>query len=215
MRIGTTRVETFSDGIIAIIITIMVLQIQLPNDLQNAGNYKILEEMIKLLPNFIAYMLSFITIGIYWINHHHMFHLVEKADEWLLLQNLFSLFWVSLIPVSTDIIGSNPYAITSSVYYGIVMFLTTLSFGMMRIYTNKNELFHKGNEHGANEIIQGTFRKAKRKSIIGTLLYLLSIPLAFIHVYLSFICFVIPPILFFIPEGIQDEELAEKIAQKN
>src|SRR6478735_7571174 len=99
MKIGTTRVETFSDGVIAIIITIMVLTIKIPDITKQATPWVFRSQLHNLFPYLIAYAFSFMMIGIFWVNHHHMFHLLEKTDEPLLILNLLFLFWMSLIPL--------------------------------------------------------------------------------------------------------------------
>src|SRR6476469_8886988 len=114
MKIGTTRVEAFSDGVIAIIITIMVLLLKLPN-IDHELTARALHEYLHLqMPYFAAYVFSFMMVGIFWTNHHHMYHMLEKTDEPLLLMNLFFLFWMSLIPYATALIGANPLLAPSS-----------------------------------------------------------------------------------------------------
>src|SRR5687767_3944915 len=101
MKIGTTRAETFSDGVIAIVITIMVLSVKFPEMDDHASRSTLLRQLFRVLPALIPYAFSFLMIGIFWINHHHMFHLLEHTDETLLRLNLLFLFWMSLIPMAT------------------------------------------------------------------------------------------------------------------
>ena len=215
MKIGTTRVETFSDGVISILITIMVLSIKLPNLNEIDSDKMIRKEFHDLIPYFITYAFSFLMIGIFWINHHHMFHLLEKTDEPLLIQNLFFLFWVSLIPIATAMVGANPKSSDSAAVYGGVMLMTASSFAFMRSYTLKKNLVHKDEDQKVTNEIRGISFKARTKSYIATACYLLAIPFAYINVYLAYIFFVIPAAIFFIPDGIDDEKLAEKIEEKN
>ncbi len=215
MKIRTTRAETLSDGIIAIILTIMVLELKIPAIGELETDKQIVESLVKLLPYFAAYIISFITIGIYWLNHHHMFHLLKRTDEPLLFLNLFSLFWLSLIPITTALIGSHPTLTISSVGYGAVMFMTTLSFTFIRSHALKKGLIHTSEDKNSNKEIEQIFVKARRKSIIGTFIYLFSVPLAFWSVYFSYVCFIIPPALFFIPQGSKNDRLADEIEEKN
>ncbi|MFL5808048.1 MAG: TMEM175 family protein [Flavisolibacter sp.] len=215
MKIGTTRVETFSDGVIAIIITIMVLSLKLPDINKKDSTWMIRHNLQLLLPYFITYAFSFMMIGIFWINHHHMFHLLEKTDESLLVQNLIFLFWMSLIPLTTAMIGANPKAPDAAAVYGAVLLMTTLSFAIMRSYTLKKNLVHKTRDREMAKEIRWVSLKARTKGFVGAAAYLLSVPLAYMSVYLSYIFFLIPPIIFFIPDGIDDESLAEKIEDKN
>jgi uncharacterized membrane protein len=215
MKINTARVETFSDGVLSIVITIMVLSLHMPDIDKENSTWTIRSHMKHLLPYLSTYAFSFLMIGIFWINHHHMFHLLEKTDERLLLQNLLFLFFVSLIPISTALLGANPLLADTVSVYGLLMFLCTLSFAMMRAYTIKKGLVHKDPNKELNSKISNVSLKARAKSYIGTIAYLISVPLAFVNVYVSFVCFIITPVIFFIPDGIDDEQLAEKIEEKN
>jgi uncharacterized membrane protein len=215
MKIGTTRVETFSDGVIAIIITIMVLSLKLPDFTKEATHWSTKQSLEQMLPYFATYSFSFMMVGIFWINHHHMFHLLEKTNEALLLQNLFFLFWMSLIPIATAFIGSNPLISESVAFYGFIMLMTTSAFTIMRAYSIRKGLVHKDEDKKITSKIYSVSFRARTKSYTGTIAYLCSVPLAFVNVYLAFVCFIIPPVLFFIPDGIDDEVLAEKIADKN
>lgn len=215
MKIGTTRVETFSDGVIAIAITIMVLAIRLPDFSKHETAQSFRGILTHLLPYFVTYTFSFLMVGIFWINHHHMFHMLEKTDEKLLFQNLFFLFWISLIPLATAFAGADPLLPEAVAIYGFVMLMTTFSFAIMRSYSLRKKLLHRDNDRAATSTIYRVSLRAKTKNYLGAAAYLCSIPLAFVNVYLAFICFLIPPIIFFIPDGIDDEKLAEKISDKN
>lgn len=219
MKIGTARVETFSDSVISIIITIMVLTIKIPDipsDLHKQASPWIFKQHLQhLWPYVVAYAFSFMMIGIFWINHHHMFHLLEKTDEPLLIQNLIFLFWMSLIPLGTALVSANPKMPESVALYGVIMLLTTVTFAIMRVYTLKKNLVHKSSDKKITDTIRWVSLKARTKSIIGAIAYLCTIPLAYINVYLAYFIFLVPPIIFFIPDGIDDEKLAEKIEEKN
>ncbi|HYC86459.1 MAG TPA: TMEM175 family protein [Chryseosolibacter sp.] len=213
MKIATTRAETLSDGVIAIILTIMVLEM-MPELAGDSGEEEVVRNLQKLVPNLIAYIGSFTMIGIFWMNHHHMFHLLEKIDEPLLLLNLLFLFCMSLIPMATSVLGAKPFLSTSSALYGIVMLMTTLAFTIMRVHADRKNLMHKDQDKKLMQRMRKLSIRAKTKNLIGTFAYLLAIGLAFVNVYFSFACFLIPPAIFFIPDGIDDEKLAEKIADK-
>lgn len=215
MKIGTSRVETFSDGVIAIIITIMVLALKLPDVKKENTAWELKNYLSDILPYFSGYAFSFLMIGIFWTNHHHMFHLLEKTDEPLLWQNLFHLFWMSLIPFATAMIGANPHLPVSAALYGFVMLMATLSLAIMRSYVVRKKLVHTVQNKVLTKKLNLISIRARTKSYIGTLIYLISIPLAYVSVYLSYVCFIIPVIIFFIPDGIDDEDLAQKISEKN
>ena len=215
MKISTTRVETFSDGVIAIVITIMVLQLKLPNLNKGSTTGETMTYLAELLPYFLTYTFSFMMIGIFWTNHHHMFHLLERTDVPLLWLNFLFLFLLSLIPLATSIIGANPFTTISPAIYGLVMLLTTLSFLIMRNYSLRNKLIHQDSDKVLSRTVFNVALRARTKAIIGSLIYFISIPLAYVNVYFSYACFIIPPIIFFIPEGIDNEKLAARVAEKN
>lgn len=215
MKIGTTRVEAFSDGVIAIVITIMVLEFKLPEFKEEDSSWRIMHYLGTNLPYFIAYMFSFVTIGIIWSNHHHMFHLLERLDEKMIWQNLLFLFWTSLIPFATAIVGASPFVPESVATYGFVLLMVSSAFAIMRNYSIKHHLVHREDNANLDKQITRVSFKTRRKSYIAVIFYLLSIPLAFVHVYIAYACLLVPPVVFFIPEGIDDEKLAEKIIEKN
>jgi len=122
---SNSRLEAFSDGVIAIIITIMVLELKVPHGAD-------LTALVPLMPKFLSYVLSFIYVGIYWNNHHHMLHLCEKVTGRILWANLHLLFWLSLFPVTTDWIGENPFAAAPSVLYGLVLLMAAVAYWMLQ-----------------------------------------------------------------------------------
>ena len=215
MKIGTSRAEAFSDGVMAIIITIMVLELKVPDISKEATTGSVLSNLRHIAPYFGAYVFSFMMIGIFWTNHHHMFHLLENTDEPLLGLNLIFLFWMSLIPFATATMGANPQLPLSAALYGFVMLMTTLLLSIMRSYTIRKELVHKDADKNLTRQIYFVSRQGRTKSYIGTAAYLLAIPLAYVQVYLAYICLLVPPILFFLPQGIDDEKLASRIEEKN
>jgi uncharacterized membrane protein len=122
---NSTRLEAFSDGVIAIIITIMVLELKVPHgDTQDA--------LLPLIPNFLSYVLSFIYVGIYWNNHHHLLHACEAVSGGILWANLHLLFWLSLFPITTAWIGENHSAVAPSVLYGVVLLMAAIAYAMLQ-----------------------------------------------------------------------------------
>lgn len=215
MQTSTARVETFSDSVIAIIITIMILELKMPDFKSHQSQYSIEKHLMGVLPYLAAYIFSFVMIGILWINHHHLFHLLQKTDNFLLGQNLFFLFWMSLIPFVTGNIGANPVLPVSTALYGFIMLMTSLSLSWMRSYTLKKELVHTDEERMLRKKIFQIVIKGKNQSYISSVLYLISIPVAYISVYLAYCLFLVPIILFLIPAGIEEEKLTNKMIEKN
>ena len=123
---GKTRLEAFSDGVIAIIITIMVLEMKVPHGDDLAA-------LEPLIPVFLSYVLSFVYVGIYWNNHHHMLHTVKTVSGGVLWSNLHLLFWLSLFPFATGFMGENHFAATPSALYGFVLLGAALSYTMLQM----------------------------------------------------------------------------------
>jgi len=191
--ISTGRLEAFSDGVIAIIITVMVFDLKftsLPTE------QTLLEEIKPLWPKFISYALSFLMLAIMWVNHHQLFHQIKYTDRKLLWLNIHLLFWMSLIPFVTSFIGSNPLLPHANFVYGIIFFTNTLGFTLIRNYVSgKGNLMHES-------IPKDQMILVKQKNRIGMTLYLSAGLVAFVSVNISFIIFLIVPALYFVPQNI-------------
>ena len=121
-----SRMEAFSDGVLAILLTIMVLELKVPH-----GDG--LEALLPLVPVFLSYVLSFIYLGIYWNNHHHLLHTVEQVDAPILWANLHLLFWLSLVPFTTGWMGENHFAAATVAVYGVVLLMAALSYFVLQL----------------------------------------------------------------------------------
>ena len=121
----TSRLEAFSDGVLAIIITIMVLELKAPHEIT-------LEALIPTIPVFISYVISFIYIGIYWNNHHHLFQITEKVNGKILWANLHLLFWLSLIPFATSWIGENHVESMPVAFYGFILLMSGFAYYILQ-----------------------------------------------------------------------------------
>jgi uncharacterized membrane protein len=122
---GKARLEAFSDGVLAIIITIMVLELKVPEGAS-------LEALAPICPKFFAYLVSFIYVGIYWNNHHHLLHTVKKVDGWIMWANMHLLFWLSLVPITTGWIGETQAAKWPSVAYGVILFMAGIAYLLLQ-----------------------------------------------------------------------------------
>ena len=191
---GTSRLEAFSDGVIAIIITIMVLELQVPREAN-------LTALVRLGPVFLSYALSFLVVAIMWVNHHHVMHAAKHADAPLLWVNNVLLFWMSLIPFVTRYLGANPRAPFAVALYGAVLASCAADFTWLRHIVNQR---HR-HDPELNEYNQ----RMLRKSAYSTSLYALSAPLAYVSTNISFLIFVLIPALYFLPE----RKLAEKAGE--
>lgn len=121
----TQRLEAFSDGVLAILITIMVLELKVPHD-------STIQALVPLIPLLLSYLLSFVYIGIYWHNHHHMLHTLQRVNGPILLANLHLLFWLSLVPFATGWLGQNPSAVTPTAFYGVMLLMAALAYYLLQ-----------------------------------------------------------------------------------
>ena len=178
------RLEAFSDGVIAILITIMVLELRIP---QGAT----LDALRPVLPVFLAYVLSFVVLGIYWNNHHHMFHLVDSIGGGILWANLHLLFWLSLIPVTTGWIGANGSAPWPTAVYGIVLLFAAIAYTIL-VYTI---IAHQGEHSKLAAAVQDDL-----KGKGSVLIYALAVALAFVKPALADALYVAVALIWFIPD---------------
>jgi uncharacterized membrane protein len=182
---GTNRLEAFSDGVIAVIITIMVLELKPPRDTSLAA-------WRGVAPQFLSYLLSFLVVAIMWVNHHHLIHSARRADALLLWANNNLLFWMSLVPFVTAFMGNNhrdPRAVAS---YGVVLTLCSLSFALLRAAIAQH--------HRDNPEMYHYHRGIQLKNLSSLVLYAASAPLAFADVRISFFIFVFVALSYFLPE---------------
>lgn len=196
------RLEAFSDGVIAIIITIMVLEIKVPEG-------ESLMTLKPLIPKFISYVLSFIYVGIYWNNHHHLMHAVKKVNGQMLWANLNFLFWLSLFPVAADWMGENHFALWPVIVYGLVLFLAAISYTLFVIVIKKTE-------GERSLVVQAIGNDYKGK--ISLLFYIAGVGLSFINPWFGVALYFSVACVWFIPDkriekamredGLPDEDLS-------
>jgi uncharacterized membrane protein len=188
---NTTRLEAFSDGVIAIIITIMVLELKVPH---GTG----LEALQPLFPVFLSYLLSFVNIGIYWNNHHHMLQATEKVSGTVLWANLHLLFWLSLVPFATGWAGENHFASLPTALYGAILLLAAFAFLFLQRAIQ------------AAEGPQSTLARAvgpDRKGLLSRIVYALAIPAAFLQPWIAWGLYVLVAVLWFTPDPRIEREL--------
>ncbi|MEP6564969.1 MAG: TMEM175 family protein [Mesorhizobium sp.] len=190
---GKGRVEAFTDGVVAIIITIMVLELKVPH----GEDFSALE---PLWPIFLCYVLSFINVGIYWNNLHNMFHTVQRVDGRVLWANLHLLFWLSLIPATTAFMGENHFAPVPVAVYGIDLAMCAIAYTLLVVMLHR---LH-GNETAFAKAL-GNDRKGK----ISVALYLSAIPLTFINQWIGVAIYVMVALVWLVPDT-RFERLIEK-----
>jgi uncharacterized membrane protein len=189
---GKGRLEAFSDGVIAIIITIMVLEMKVPHGYS-------LQALKPLLPVFISYVLSFINIAIYWNNHHHMLHSVKLVNGKVLWANTHLLFWLSLVPFVTGWMGENHFATWPVVFYGLVLFMAGIAYYLLAHCL--------ADLHGKGSTLALALGK-DRKGILSVIIYGIGIGLSFLHAWIGFSLYALVAAMWIIPDKRIEDKLA-------
>ncbi|HEX7905112.1 MAG TPA: TMEM175 family protein [Chitinophagaceae bacterium] len=187
------RLEAFSDAVIAIIITIMVLEMKVPHGVTLAS-------LKPLLPVFISYVLSFVNIAIYWNNHHHMFHITSKVNGGVLWTNIHLLFWLSLFPFVAGWMGENHFSTWPVVLYGIISFMCGVAYYFLAHCL--------ASLHGKDSAIATALGK-DWKGIVSVIVYAIGIGLAFINPWLAVICYFTVAGMWFIPDKRIEKQIRE------
>jgi uncharacterized membrane protein len=182
--LGRNRLEAFSDGVMAIIITIMVLELKIPH---GSG----LSDLQPLIPVFFSYVLSFVFVGIYWSNHHHLLHTIHKVNGSILWANMHLLFWLSLIPFVTGWMGENQFQKIPVALYGVVMLMAGLAYFIL----SRVLVAHHGKESVLAKAVGSDFKG--KISVAG---YAASVPLAFVWEWLSVGIFLAVAFMWLVPD---------------
>ena len=181
---GTTRLEAFSDGVIAIIITIMVLELHVPHETS-------IDALKPLIPVISSYILSFVYVGIYWNNHHHMLHVTNRVDGAVLWANLHLLFWLSLFPFTTAWMGENHFAAVPTAVYGVVLLMAGMAYFVLSRAIIRCE--------GPDSMLARAFGH-DWKGKISMVIYLAAIGLSFVSQWLAQALFVTVAIIWLVPD---------------
>jgi uncharacterized membrane protein len=190
---GKTRLEAFSDGVLAIIITIMVLELKVPHDASAAA-------LLNLWPVFLSYVLSFVYVGIYWNNHHHMLHTVHHVSGGILWANLHLLFWLSLIPFVTGWMGENHFAALPTALYGVVLLMAAIAYFILQAAIIR--------VHGSESVL----RKAMGRDLKGKIspvLYGSAIVIAFFNQWLAGAIYAGVALMWLVPDRRIEKTLTE------
>lgn len=186
------RLEAFSDGVIAILITIMVLELHVPEDAD-------LRSLFPLTPILLSYLLSFVFLAIYWNNHHHLLQAVKHVDGRVLWANIHLLFWLSLVPFTTSWIGQHPFAPWPVALYGIILFLASIAYYLL---THALIALH------GRESVLATAVGRDSKGVISSVLYLVAVLAAFVVPWLSIALYILVAIIWLIPDRRIENVLA-------
>lgn len=181
---GKGRLEAFSDGVLAIIITIMVLELKVPHEADLAS-------LRPLLPVFLSYVLSFVNLGIYWNNHHHMLHVTRRVDAGIMWANLHLLFWLSLVPFVTGWMGENDFAPVPTALYGVVLLMAAIAYFILQ----RQIVFEQGRDSLLATALGSDF-----KGKLSPVVYLIAIPLAFVHQWIAGGLYVLVALMWLVPD---------------
>jgi uncharacterized membrane protein len=178
------RLEAFSDGVIAILITIMVLELKIPHE-------PTLAALARLLPVFLSYVLSYVFIGIYWSNHHHMLHAVTRVNGAILWANLHLLFWLSLVPFTTGWMGENHFSSLPVAAYGVTLLGAAIAYTVLQ-----NVIIELHGTDSKLAVAVGRDFKGK----VSMLLYIVAIPLAFVQQAFAECLYVVVALIWLVPD---------------
>jgi uncharacterized membrane protein len=190
---GKNRLEAFSDGVIAIIITIMVLELKVPHG-EGVGT------LVPLIPVFLSYILSFVYLGIYWNNHHHMLHVCDRVTGPVLWANLHLLFWLSLMPFVTGWVGENHFAAVPTALYGLVFLMAAIAYWILQQLL----IASQGPDSILKRAVGGDW-----KGKLSPVLYAVAIPLAFWWRWVSLGLYVVVALIWLIPDRRIEKVLRE------
>jgi uncharacterized membrane protein len=193
-KMKTTRLEAFSDGVLAIIITIMVLELKVPHAVELAA-------LKPVLPVLLSYVLSFIYLGIYWNNHHHLFQAAKEVSGGILWANLHLLFWLSLFPFTTGWMGENHLASTPTAVYGFVLLMAAIAYQIL-----EHTIIAKEGRGSLLARAIGSDWKGKLSSVF----YLVAIPLAFVSSWIAGGLYVLAALLWLIPDPRIEKEIEKR-----
>ena len=179
-----TRLESFSDGVLAIIITIMVLELKVPHggDLSN---------LRALWPAFLSHLLSFVYLGIYWNNHHHMLQTCRQVQGSILWANTHLLFWLSLVPFATRWLGENHFAAAPSALYGFVLLMSAIAYRILQALI----IAAQGKHSLLGRAVRGDW-----KGRVSSVLYFIAVPVAFLWTWVSLAIYVVAALLWLVPD---------------
>jgi TMEM175 potassium channel family protein len=189
---STTRLEAFSDAVIAILLTIMVLELRVPHGTDLAA-------LEPTLPIFLTYVLSFVILGIYWNNHHHLLHITQRVTGGVLWANLHLMFWLSLLPFVTGWMGENHFAPLPTAAYGVVLLLAAISYIILQAVIIRAE--------GPHSKLAGALG-GDLKGKLSLVLYLSAVPLAFVHQTISHVIYVAVALMWLVPDRRIESRLA-------
>ncbi len=201
---STARLEAFSDGVIAIIVTLLIFEIKIP-ELHDASSVGVGSALWAIAPKFLGFVISFFTVCIFWVNHHYFMHALRRSDRSLLWYNNHLLFWLAIVPFVTAFVGDYPLQPMVIALYALVMMMSTVAFASMIHY-----VFFRGHLAGAH-VSEGLKKQEFHRALFGAACYALAGVVAFIHPYISLAIFVVLPLYYVVPRLLSRTEVARHV----
>jgi uncharacterized membrane protein len=185
-----TRLENFSDGVFAIAVTLLILNVRIP-DAKNLDNHHLNLSLFRLIPHVVTFAFSFLVIGVFWVAHHRIFSFVKVADSTLLWLNIVYLLFIAMIPLPAAILSENPFLPTAILLYTLTLLIIALMHFVLLEYAIRND--HIKHEALTREV----YRSAQKNAVVGPVCYIMAAAVSFFNVYISF-CFIVAAMVYYI-----------------
>lgn len=195
--ISTTRLENFSDGVFAIILTLLAFQFKVPNFSNNVDIIQNWNELVKMTPHVLGFIFSFLFIGVFWVNHHHLYHAVKETNSALLWYNINFLFWITMLPFAIAMVGDHPHIPIAAVCLGFDLLMTSIAAYLLLHYSYiKSKLVDETLSHES-------IKDGLNKNLLGIIITIVGILVAFKWVYVSYCIYFVVLLIFVNPIKIE------------
>ncbi len=195
--ISTTRLENFSDGVFAIVLTLLAFQFKVPKFSEEATLVQNFDELLHIAPYLIGFIFSFFFIAVFWVNHHHLYHAVKEANRTLLWYNIHFLFWITMLPFAIAMVGDHPHVSLAAVSLGVVLFMASVAAYLLLRYSYvKSKLVDE-------TLSYDSIQNGLTKNITAVIVTFLGILIALKWVYISYCIYFVVLIIFLIPQKMQ------------
>ena len=205
--ISTTRLENFSDGVFAIVLTLLAFQFKVPKFSEEATLVQNFDELLHIAPYLIGFIFSFFFIAVFWVNHHHLYHAVKEANRTLLWYNIHFLFWITMLPFAIAMVGDHPHVSLAAVSLGVVLFMASVAAYLLLRYSYvKSKLVDE-------TLSYDSIQNGLTKNITAVIVTFLGILIALKWVYVSYCIYFVVLIIFLIPQKMEKRNRSS--TQKN
>ncbi|MEO6537881.1 MAG: TMEM175 family protein [Ferruginibacter sp.] len=195
--ISTSRIEAFSDGVFAIVITLMAFQFKVPKFTTDASLHQNFHDLLKITPNIIGFVFSFAFVAVFWISHHQLYHSIKEANGKLLWYNMHLLFWITMLPFAIALVGDHPEMPLAAMSLGIVLLMTSFAALLLRRYSHFTARLVN------EELTEDSINDGLNKNIIAIVLNALAIFTALYSVYIAYGIYFVVLVLFMIPQKLE------------